>query len=365
VFGTSILFAAMENFVLFSTVFAVAMFAVALIVRQITIRELWQPKAASLARYYAAALLVPPAASLWLVAAALLPRLWLTPEVFAAEHSTPHQFHLFGELAIAVEPALAYAMASFLIVTAAVVVWFNVRASWRIGNVVEKLDMHAAAPPTEQVAVVNEVAARAGLSVGLVMSDYPLSFVWGFRHSKLILSSGLLRTLTGAELTGVLEHEAAHHERRDNLIKLLLSLCSYSSLAFPLSRLMVGWRATEVEILCDEVAAARTSEPLEIAEALVKLRRQTMVGPLIVEPIPTHATASSFVSDSALTFQRRVARLLTLVDAPALLPSGRPSNLARISALLFTASIVTLSGILLFAPLSVHHAAESLIGISK
>jgi hypothetical protein len=136
-------------------------------------------------------------------------------------------------------------------------------------------------------------------------------------------------------------------------------------LAFPLSRLIVGWRATEVEILCDEVAAARTSEPLEIAEALVKLRRQTMAGSLISEPTPTPAIASSFISDSALTFQRRVARLLTLVDAPALLPSGRRSNLARTSALLFAASIVTLSGILLFAPLSVHHAAEALIGISN
>lgn len=361
--GTSILVAAVENFVLFSTVFAVATFAVALIVRQITIRELWRPKAASLARYYAAALLVPPSASLWLVAAALLPRLWLTPEVFAAEHSTPHQFHLFGELAIAVEPALGYTMAGFLIVIASVVVWFNLRASWRVGNVVEKLDMHAAAPPTEQVTLVNKVAKRAGLSVGLVMSDYPLSFVWGFRHSKLILSSGLLRTLSGPELAGVLEHEAAHHERRDNLIKLLLSLCSYCSLAFPLSRLIVGWRATEVEILCDEVAAARTSEPLEIAEALVKLRRQTMAGSLISEPMPTHAVASSFVSDSALTFQRRVVRLLTLVDAPALLPTGCRSNMARTSALLFAASIIMLSGILLFAPLSIHHAAEALIGI--
>jgi Zn-dependent protease with chaperone function len=355
----------MENFVLFSTIFAVTMFAVALIVRQITIREIWRPKAASLSRWYAAALIVPPAASLWLVAAALLPRLWLTPEGFAAEHSTPHQFHLFGELAIAVEPALAYGLAGFLVVTAAAVVWVNVRASWRIRNVVEKLDMHAAAPPTEQVALVNEVAARAGLSIGLVMSEYPLSFVWGFRHSKLILSSGLLRTLTGAELTGVLEHEAAHHERRDNLIKLLLSLCSYSSLAFPLSRLIIGWRATEVEILCDEVAATRTSGPLEIAEALVKLRRQTMARSPISEPIPTHAIASSFASDSALTFQRRVARLLTLVDAPALVPNGRQLDLVRTTALLLAVSIVTLSGILLFAPLSVHHAAEALIGISK
>ncbi|MDQ3649795.1 MAG: M56 family metallopeptidase [Acidobacteriota bacterium] len=366
-FGTSILIAAVENFVLIGTFLALAMFAVALIVRQITIREIWQLKAGSLAQFYAAALMVPPIASLWLVTAALIPRLWLTPEAFAAEHSAPlHELHLMGELTVVLEPALAYAMALFLALIAAVVAWSNVRGSWRVTQVIKQLDMHAVAPPPEQVALVNDVARKAGLSVGLVMSDYPLSFVWGFRNSKLILSSGLLRTLSSAELAGVLEHEAAHHTRRDNLIKLFLSVCSYSSLAFPLCRLIVGWRSTEVEILCDEVAAARTSEPLEIAEALLKLRRRTMAAHIASEPVATHAIASSFVSDSALTFQRRVGRLLTLVDAPVpMSPYRSQSNGLKGIAFILSAGLITLSGLLLFAPLSVHHAAETLIGVFK
>lgn len=312
---------------LFNTLFVLAMFAVAVIVRQITIREMWRPQAETLSRFYTAALVIPPLASLWLVAAALLPRLWLTPEAFAAEHSAPlHQLHLLGELTVALEPALAYSMGVVVVGIAAVAAVSNVRGTWRVGKVISQLDMQAVEPPAEHVALVNEVAQEAGLSVGLVMSDYPLSFVWGFRHSKLILSSGLLRTLTAAELRGVLEHEAAHHARRDNLIKLLLSVFSYSSLAFPLSRLIVLWRGTEVEIICDEVAAARTSEPLEIAEALVKLRRQTMVGGIASDLAATQAVASSFVSNSALTFQRRVSRLLTLVDGPV---SSLPSGLNR------------------------------------
>ncbi len=365
-FGTSILIAAVENFVLFSTFLALAMFAVALVVRQITIREIWRLEAGMLARFYAAALIVPPIVSLWLVTAALLPRLWLTPEAFAAEHSAPlHQLHLLGELTVSVEPALAYAMALFLVVIGAVVVWSNLRGSWRVSRVIKQLDMNAVAPPLAQVALVKEVAGKVGLSVGLVMSNYPLSFVWGFRHSKLILSSGLLRTLNSLELTGVLEHEAAHHVRRDNLIKLLLSLGSYSSLAFPLSRLIVGWRATEVEMICDEVAAVRTSDPLEIAEALVKLRRQTMAGQIASAPIPTNAIASSFVSDSALTFQRRVDRLLTLVDAPLSEASRSQTNFSRTGGIIFAVSMVSSSAILLFAPLSIHQAAEALIGIFK
>lgn len=365
--GTAVVIAAVENFVLLSTFLALVMFAIALFVRQITIREIWRVPADTLARIYAAALVIPPLAALWLVAAALLPRLWLTPEAFAAEHSAPlHQLHLLGELTVGLEPALAYAIVSALVVMTTFAIWSNLRGSWRVSRVIKQLDIQAGAPPLEQVALVNEVARKAGLSIGLVMSDYPLSFVWGFRHSKLILSSGLLKTLTAAELTGVLEHEAAHHVRRDNLIKLLLSLCSYSSLAFPLCRSIVSWRATEVEIICDEVAAARTSEPLEIAEALVKLRRQTMAGQLSSESAPTPAIASSFISDGALTFQRRVGRLLMLVDAPVTSsPHGSPWYPSRTCAFLFVSSLVTLSAILLFAPLSVHHAAEALIQFFK
>jgi len=113
------------------------------------------------------------------------------------------------------------------------------------------------------------------------------------------------------------------------------------------------------------VAAARTSEPLEIAEALVKLRRQTLAAQIVPEPIATHAIASSFVSDSTLIFQRRVDRLLALLDVPASACGGNQSNFSTIGAVVFAVSIVTMSALLVFAPLSVHHGAEALIAIFK
>jgi Zn-dependent protease with chaperone function len=364
---TSTIIAAIENFVLFSTVLAIISFALALIVRHLAMRLIWRLRPDSLARTYAVALVMPPLASLWLITAALLPRLWMTPEAFAAQHTAPfHEIHLLGTLTFAIEPTLAYAMVLFIAATACFVLWSNVRGSVRIGRVISQLDVNAVAPPSEQLALVNRVADKWGLSVGLVMSDYPLSFMWGFRRSKLVLSSGLLRILTPTELTGVLEHEAAHHSRRDNLIKLLLSLCSYSSLAFPLSRLIVSWRATEVEIICDEVAAERTSEPLEIAEALVKLRRETMTREISVNQIAKPVIASSFVSNTAITFERRVDRLLTLVDS-SLPQATRPQLPFAVSGgvVLFAGSVLALSAVLLFAPLSIHHAAEALIEIFK
>jgi len=227
-------FAAIENFVLFSTVFSIAGFLVALCVQRATAKGLWQVRPDTAARIYSSAVVTPPAAALWLIVAAFLPKLWLTPETFEAGHSTPyHQFHLLGELTISLEPTLSYALFLFVIVTGAFAIWSNAVGSWRIGRVIGRLNMNATPPSTDSVKLVNEIAAQRNLSVGLVMTDYPLSFVWGVRRSKLILSSGLLRTLNSQELIGVLEHESAHVQRRDNLFKLLLSLCSYATLAFP------------------------------------------------------------------------------------------------------------------------------------
>ena len=69
------------------------------------------PPTGESARVYAVALVMPPLASLWLITAALLPRLWMTPEAFAAQHAPFHEIHLLGTLTLAIEPTLAYAMA--------------------------------------------------------------------------------------------------------------------------------------------------------------------------------------------------------------------------------------------------------------
>jgi Zn-dependent protease with chaperone function len=361
------LIAALENFVLFSTVFAVAGFGVAWVVRHVTAKESWRLRTDSAARIYTSAIVAPPLAALWLVAAAFLPRLWLSPEAFEAAHSAPyHQLHLFGKLTVALEPTLSYALGLFVIVIGVFAICSHAAGAWRVGSVIKRLDMNAAAPPEDQVALVNDIASQRGLAVGLVMTDYPLSFVWGFHRSKLILSSGLLRTLTSKELRGVLEHEAAHHTRRDNVLKLLLSLCSYTSVVFPLSRLILKWRATEVEAICDDAAVARTCAPLELAEALVKLRRQTIIGYAAPEPTATSAITSGFLSGNSLTFEYRVGRLLSLLDStPETTESRNQSYVKKLVPFFVTVSLLTLLGISTFAPLSVHHGAETLIEILK
>jgi Zn-dependent protease with chaperone function len=346
---------AVENFILFGTLLAAGCFALALAVRRSAKSGRWRPHPHTLARLYAATVVAPPVIAAWLVAASLLPELWLG-EAFGAAHSAPaHRLHLLSDLTSAVEPRLAYATLLFAAVASLYAAWSSVRGHARVGALIDRLGVSAQPPPPSQVALVRGTAARHGLDVGLVLSEYPLSFVWGFGRSKLVLTSGLLRALTPEELAGVLEHEAAHHSRRDNLTKLALSACGYATPAFPLSRLLLRWRAEQVEMVCDEAAAAQTSAPLEIADALVKLRRKTCPPPGVVY--------SGFVADDAPGFERRVRRLIDFADAPpapALTADLRkpPTAEALFVAALFAASLAAVSAV---APLAVHHAAESFI----
>lgn len=354
------LITAVENFVLFSTLFALAAFGVACSAKSLAARGLWRPHPHTLSRIYTATLALPPLGAAWLVGAALLPESWLGPTVFDAAHSAPHNLHLLSEVTAMLEPRLAYLTLSFAVAAALFAAWSSVRGSRRVGGVIERLEMSASVPPPERLALVERVAARHGLDVGLVMSNYQFTFVWGFCRSKLVLSSGLLCALSAEELAGVLEHEAAHHERRDNLVKLILSLCSYASVVFPLSRLILKWRALQVEMICDEVAVANTSTPLEIADALVKLRRQTAGS--VISPV-TELTASKFMADDVPGFEWRVRRLLSFSDAPpvpahVVAMSRTPLSQAFVIASAFAATLV---GISMYAPLAVHRTAEALI----
>jgi Zn-dependent protease with chaperone function len=308
-------------------------------------------------------LVLPPVLAAWIVTAAFLPEWWLSEAVFDAEHPAPlHHLHLLSDLTATLEPKLAYATMFFALSAALFAAWSSIRGYNRVGRLVGRLNMNAEQPLPEQVALVEEVAKRHGLEVGLVMSDYPLSFVWGYRRTRLVLSSGLLRDLTPEELIGVLEHEAAHHRRLDNVAKLALSVCSYASIVFPLSRLILRWRAEQVELVCDEVAAAQTSAPLEIADALVKLRRRTfaMVGH---SSEPDGFAASGFVSVDAPGFERRVRRLIAFADAlpsraHALTLSQTPM---RAVVTLVSFFVITLVAAMAFAPLAVHRVVESFI----
>lgn len=356
------IFIVIENFVFFGAIFAVIAYCAAAFLRFGIRHNLLKFSPFALTRIYGGLILLPPVFALWLVLAALLPETWLGTEVFKAAHVAPaHDWHLLSDLTARFEPFLASLTIAFLVTAICFAVWKSFRGLSRIGKVVRLLEFEASQPAPEKISLVEEIAKRHNVEVGLVMSSQPLTFIWGFLNSKLVLSSGLLNTLDEAELEGVVEHEAAHHARRDNLVKLILLAASYLSPAFPLTRQILFWQLEQVELVCDEIAANETRKPLEIASALVKVRR----GFPAFETNP--ALTSGFMNEDASGIEPRVKNLVALADELNTAKknrrlAGKPVfEIASVSALF----LGSLAAVIFLAPLIVHQTAETFIGFIK
>jgi Zn-dependent protease with chaperone function len=308
--GWQIGLASLENFILFNAALSVAAFVVALLLRCGGLMRTWHPL--TRVRIYIAALAIPPLASAWLVCASLFPALWLGEEMWTREHTDKHSLHLLNAFTVVADPMLGYAAMIFTLLALLVATWAACQAYFRINRLVECLEIGAEPATAESVREVEEVGCRYGIAVGLVVSNYPFSFVWGYFKSKLIVSTGLLNALTKKELVAVLEHEAAHHARRDNLLKWALTICRYATPAFPLTAKLYRWLNEQIEMVCDEIAVRRTESPVELAGALVRLKRLT----LAVVPRAPQLAGSGFFGDDRENFEQRVTRALLLEDAP-------------------------------------------------
>ena len=350
-----LLLASVENFVLATSALSILAFVAAAIARATSRTHSWHP--ATVSRFYASALVAPPFIAAWLVSASILPAIWLGADRWVEEHEAAHTLHLLNLFTAAVDPALAYAAFAFISLVVLAAVYAAVSAYARIGRVIRQLDVSAEPAAPERVRQVEETCNRHGIDVGLVTSRYPLSFVWGYLRSKLVVSTGLLNALSAEELAALLEHEAAHHKRRDNLSKWLLSVCRYSSPVFPLNGLLYQWWGEQVEMVCDEVAARQTSSPVEIAGALVRLRRLTLA-----RPFKAQQTQLGFFAGDGDGFERRVTRVLSLTSQTEKTFAARLSRSPLRSALFLGLSFALTLGLLfVVSPLAIHRFVESLL----
>lgn len=350
--------ASIENFVLLNGALSVLAFGVAAGARMMARSRSWHPL--SISRLYAAALVIPPLASAWLVIGSLLPALWLGSNGWLEEHQRPHTLHLINALTASFDPALGYAAVLFMLAAAALVIYVAAGAYFRINRVVRCLELGAEPAPAGKIEQVELSCRRHGIDVGLVVSSYPFSFVWGHLRSKLVISTGLLNALTAEELSALLEHEAAHHARRDNLLKWMLTVCRYCSPVFPLTGLLYRWWGEQVEMVCDEVAAMRTNAPAEVAGALVRLKRLTVP----VLPRGTRLAESGFFGERGHSFERRVMRILSFGDQ-AMRNEAELLSRSWVRAALLTggAFALTLVAFFLVSPLAIHRVLEAILHI--
>ena len=354
----SLTLASVENFVLINSALSALAFGLAAGAR-VTARS-WSSRPLSMARVYAAAIVIPPAVSAWLVIGSLLPALWLGSSGWLEEHQRPHTLHLLNAITASFDPALGYAAVLFMLSAAALMIYLAAGAYFRINRVVRCLEIGAEPAPPDRVEQVELFCRKHGIDVGLVMSSYPFSFVWGHLRSKLVISTGLLNALTAQELSALLEHEAAHHARRDNFLKWMLTVCRYGSPLFPLTGLLNRWWGEQIEMVCDEVAARRTSAPAEVAGALVRLKRLTVP----VLPRGTRLAESGFFGERGHSFERRVMRVLSLVDQPM---KDEAALLSRswVRAAVLTGGTFALTLVVFFlvSPLAIHRMLEAILHI--
>jgi Zn-dependent protease with chaperone function len=160
--------------------------------------------------------------------------------------------------------------------------------------------------------------------------DVPMAAQTGLWHSSLLVSQGWLDQLTAHEQQAILAHEQAHASYHDSFW--FLGLGMLRRFAFWLPSTNALWEELLLlrEMRADQ-QAAQTSDPLLLAELLVRLSRQRVLG------MPSSALGTDIEPcvgfNESLSLSRLEQRVNALTE-PDSMPKARPSVLGRLAWLL-------------------------------
>jgi Zn-dependent protease with chaperone function len=167
----------------------------------------------------------------------------------------------------------------------------------------------------------------------------PLCLLVGVFRPSILISRGLVSSVTPDELSAVLSHERAHATRRDTLVRLIARVSTLFMLPRARRSLLQALDLA-AEQSSDEASASALGDRLAMAETILKVERL-----LHTAPVRVSAFAVSFGGTSV------PARVAALLDEPL---DKRPRS---------PAVVATLAGIaLLVAGPELHHATETLLG---
>lgn len=130
--------------------------------------------------------------------------------------------------------------------------------------------------------ILGSLSQKAGVKVpelGLIDSSQPSIFSVGRKdRSTIVVSVGLLETLSNDEIAASLAHEISHIKNKDCLIK---SLASSFKFAVPfnfLGYLIEPAISRDREFLADEESVKMTKKPEALISALIKLYESFAIG---------------------------------------------------------------------------------------
>lgn len=142
--------------------------------------------------------------------------------------------------------------------------------AWHRTRTLRRHSRPAIGPPVE---AVSRQAVRFGLRPPAVRLTEALDSpaVVGILHPAVMIPESVLHVLDGRQLEAVLAHEVAHLARRDPLLNLVQHGIEILLFFQPAARWLSGRARIERERCCDDLAVARTGDPVVYAAALVEL----------------------------------------------------------------------------------------------
>ena len=150
-------------------------------------------------------------------------------------------------------------------------------------------------PFIQNEAAVLECAAR----LDVVAAEEAFAVTYGLIRPRILISTGLARVLTRAEIGAVLAHEAEHIRCRDPLRLLAARLAASWACYLPAARWLWGGAMLRHELAADRAAAGRAGRSV-VAGALLKLAST---------PTCPAVAAASPAGDGPRSLEARVSQL--------------------------------------------------------
>lgn len=180
------------------------------------------------------------------------------------------------------------------------------------------------------------------LGITIIETTQPVCLAAGLLRPRVLVSRGLLDSLSAEERSVILAHERAHVRRRDAFVASLVRALAVVHL--PRVR---SWLVRELEIAaeqaCDEEAAAVVTDRLAVAAAILSVERAAQ------------PTAASQLDPVAVAFGARAVER----RVEALLAEPTPPQSLRALAVSLGVGAV---GVLVFAD-ELHHLTESVLSV--
>jgi Zn-dependent protease with chaperone function len=152
---------------------------------------------------------------------------------------------------------------------------------WRQHRQTRRLLRHCLAAQPVPEGTVRRLGRALGLEgrVDVVDSAARFAFCYGFRRPRILLSTGLLATLSDGEIESLLLHEREHARQRDPLKVAVGRLLVAMMFFMPLASSLYHRYLVEKELAADQAAIAVQGQSRNLARALLTLIETTAPRP--------------------------------------------------------------------------------------